>query len=136
MNTESTAVDPSNPPTSFTAFKPIGQVVVALPDNETATRARMALLGSGVDKNDMEVVASADMRLKMAQMLDLASGSAEFGHEIVAMRQFLALAADGAGWLLVKATDESAEQRIVNTVEPLGAMAAVKYGRLIITDLL
>jgi len=128
------AVDLSAPPTSYTAFKPLGHIVIGFPDDESSERARLALFQAGV--HGLQQVQSADMRSKMAQMLDLASGSAEFGHEVVAMRRFLSMSAEGYGWLIVPATDDAAARSITEMVEPLGARVAVKYDRLIITDLL
>lgn len=46
------------------------------------------------------------MRSRMAQMLDPASGSAEFGHEVVE-RRFLSGSAAGCGGLIVPAADDA-----------------------------
>jgi hypothetical protein len=135
MNTASkTPIDLSTPPTSFSAFKPVGRMVIGFPDDESCERAAQELRQTGT--GDPQQVPSADMQLRMAQMLDLAHGSAEFGHEIVEMRRFLSLSAQGYGWLIVPATIGDESQRIIAIVEPLGARIAVHYGTLIITDLL
>lgn len=131
---KSSAVDLSAPPTSFTAFKPLGHIVIGFPDDETCERASQALKEAGIQR--VQHVASNDMRLRMAQMLDLASGSAEFGHEVVEMRRYLSLSAEGYGWLIVPASSDEASRHVVSIVEPLGARIAVHYGALIITDLL
>jgi len=128
------SVDLTTPPKSFTAFKPVGHIVIGLPDDETAERSREALKEAGFTQ--MQNIASADMQINMAQMLDVASGSAEFGHEIVQMRKYLAMSAEGYGWLIVPASGNEAAQRIVSTVQPLGARIAVHYGLLLIEDLL
>lgn len=125
-------VDLSEPPTSYTAFKPVGHIVIGFPDDESSERAARALAGSAA----VQHVPAADMRSRMARMLDLASGSAEFGHEIVEMRRFLSMAAEGYGWLIVPAADDPTARRIIDTVKPLGARVAVKYDRLIVSDLL
>jgi hypothetical protein len=124
----------SAPPTSYTAFKPVGHIVIGFADVASGERARQALADAGVE--GVQQVASAEMRSKMAQMLDVASGSAEFGHEIVAMRRFLSLSAEGYGWLIVPAADDSTARGVIATVEPLGARVAVRYDRLIVSDLL
>ena len=127
-------VDLDHAPTSFTAFKPVGHVVVGFPDDETSQRAQQLLADNGIA--DLQRIAADDLRSHMAEMLDLASGSAEFGHEIVAMRRFLAMAAKGYGWLVVAAKDDAAAARVVELSAPIGARVAIKYDRLIITDLL
>lgn len=126
-------VDLSTPPKSFTAFKPVGHIVIGFPDDETAERSKEALKEAGFAQ--IQKVASADMQINMAQMLDVASGSAEFGHEIVQMRKYLSMSAEGYGWLIVPASGDDTVQHIVSTVKPLGARIAVHYGRLIIEDL-
>jgi hypothetical protein len=134
MNYDKPVVDLSDPPTSFSAFKPTGHIVIGFPDDDSGGRAKAALAQAGIE--GVQQVASAEMRSHMAQMLDLASGSAEFGHEIVAMRRYLALSAEGYGWLVVPASDESAARDVVAMVEPLGARVATHYRRLVIADLL
>jgi len=127
-------LDLSTPPTSFTSFKPVGHIVIGFPDDDTCGRAVSALEDAGI--GEVQQIPSDDMRSKMAQMLDMASGSAEFGHEIVEMRKYLALSAVGYGWLIAPAADDEAMQHIVLLVEPIGARVAVNYGRLLIQDVL
>lgn len=135
MSTDkSGAVDLTAPPTSFTAFKPVGHIVIGFPDNETCGRAVHALQEEGF--TEVQQVQSEDMRSNMGQMLDSVSGIAELGHEVVEMRKYLALSAEGYGWLIVPASDNDAARRIISSVEPIGARVAVNYGRLLIEDML
>lgn len=143
MNAESTTatqpsseplIDLNNPPTSFAAFKPVGHVVIAFPDDESSQRAQQELADKGFVRTQQ--VPSTTMRSYMSNQLDMAGGSAEFGHEVVVMRRFLSMSAQGWGWLIVAADDDEAAKRVVELVKPLGAREAIKYGRLVITDLL
>ena len=126
-------VDPETAPTSFSAFKPRDHVVLGFPDQAPCDRATQALTDSGI--TGIRHVPAEEMRSSMADMLDRASGSAEFGHEAVEMRKYLALSAQGYHWLVVPASGDDA-QGVVDTVQPLGAKVAVHYGLLLITDLL
>jgi hypothetical protein len=127
-------IDLSTPPTSFSAFKPLGRIVIGFPDDESSERAAHELREAGI--GPPQQVPSAEMQLSMAQMLDLAHGSAEFGHEVVEMRRFLSLSAQGYGWLIVPSTDDDESRKILSIVQPFGARLAVHYGTLLITDLL
>ncbi len=134
MKDDKPVFDMSAPPTSYSAFKPVGHTVIGFPDDESSERAQQLLSEDGVQ--GLQQVPSSDMRSMMAALLDLAGGSAEFGHEVVVMRRFLSMSAKGYGWLIVPTADDEEARSILATIEPLGARVAVKYDRLIITDLL
>ena len=52
------------------------------------------------------------------------------------MRRFLALAEEGAGWLIVYTPNDAAAQRIVGVATGLAALGAVRYHRLASEDLI
>jgi hypothetical protein len=52
------------------------------------------------------------------------------------MRRYQELARQGAGWLLVYAPDDERAGKLADVVQRFGAMAAEKYHRLVIEDLL
>lgn len=120
---------PAEPPLTF---RPLNHLVIGFPDDETSQRAAQALAQQGIA--EAHAVASNDMRLRMAQLLEAVEHSA--GDEVLEMRRFLSLSADGYGWLVVPASGELPSARIVAIVEPLGARLAVHYGNGRISDLL
>lgn len=116
------AVDLTAPPTSVSPFKRLGHLVIGFPDNETCGRAARALKEEGFTQ--VRQIRSDDMRSNMAQMLDMATGLAEFDQQVVEMRKYLALSTEGYGWLFVPASDDGVAHRIVSTVGSIGARVA------------
>ena len=123
-------------PQSFGAFKPVGHVVVAMPDDERAARAVQGLRASGFATEDILEYSAAEESDEMNRMLSHASGFAGFGYEIALMRKYQALAKEGASWLIVYAPDDGAHERVASVVKLHGALIAEKYHRLVIEDLL
>jgi hypothetical protein len=87
-------------------FKPVGHVLVALPNDEQAGAAGQALRDAG------------------------------FGYEVTLMRKYQELARDGCGWLLVYAPDDERAAKVADVAQRFGARAAEKYHRLVVEDLL
>jgi hypothetical protein len=123
-------------PQSLGAFKPIGHVVVAMPDDARAAAAVRALLQQGFDRGDILEYSAAEENDEMDRMLQHTSDFAGFGYEITLMRKYKALAADGASWLIVFAPEDDQAERVATAVRDHGALLAEKYHRLVIEDLL
>ena len=123
-------------PQSLGAFKPVGHVVVAMPDDARAGEAVRALLQHGFEREDVLEYSAAEEDDEMDRMLQHASDVAGFGYEVTLMRRYQELARQGASWLIVYApTDERAEA-VADTVRGHGALMAEKYHRLVIEDLI
>jgi hypothetical protein len=117
-------------------FKPLGHVIMALPDDDTATAAAKTLREDGFAHEDV-VQYSADEELaQMDEMIDHASDFAGFGYEITLMRRYQELARNGAGWLLVFAPDDAKAEKVAAVAQRFNALAADKYHRLVVEDLL
>ena len=123
-------------PQSFGTFKPVGHVVVAMPDDEAAARAVRALHDRGFDQEDVLEYTAAEEDDEMDRMLTHASDFAGFGYEVSLMRRYKELAAGGASWLIVYAPDDDHAQRVAEAVGAHGALLAEKYHRLVIETLI
>lgn len=125
-------------PQSFGTFKPVGHVVVAMPDDSRAAAAVRALRGAGFDAEDILEYTAAEEDDEMDRMLAdaEANGLAGFGYELSLMRRYQELARQGASWLIVFAPDDEQAQRVAATVQAHGALMAEKYHRLVVEDLL
>lgn len=123
-------------PQSLGAFKPVGHVVVAMPDDRRAAAAVQALLQQGFEREDVLEYTAAEENDEMDRMLQHASDFAGFGYEITLMRRYKALAAAGASWLIVFAPEEAQAARVADTARAHGALLAEKYHRLVIEDLI
>ena len=70
-------------PQSLGAFKPVGHVVVAMPDDRSAAAAVQALLQQGFEPEDILEYTAAEENDEMDRMLQHTSEFAGFGYEIV-----------------------------------------------------
>jgi hypothetical protein len=123
-------------PLSFGAFKPVGHVVVAMPDDTRAAAAVQALRAAGFEAEDILEYTAAEEDDEMDRMLAHTSDMAGFGYEVSLMRRYKELAHEGASWLIVFAPDDARAYKVADAVKPLGALMAEKYHRLVIEDLL
>jgi hypothetical protein len=123
-------------PQTLGAFKPVGHVVIALPDEASAAVAVQALHAAGFDDEDILHYSAAEEGNEMERMLQYTSDFAGFGYELSLMRRYQQLARDGASWLVVFAPDEAHTVRITEVARRSGALIAEKYHRLVIEDLL
>lgn len=123
-------------PQSLGAFKPVGHVVVAMPDDHAAAAAVQALLQQGFERDDILEYSAAEENDEMDRMLQHTSDFAGFGYEVTLMRKYKELAAEGASWLIVFAPDDPRAERVAAAVREHGALLAEKYHRLVIEDLL
>ena len=123
-------------PQSFGAFKPVGHVVVALPDAEAASGAVRDLRAAGFDAEDILEYSAAEEDDEMGRMLAQGGDFAGFGYEVSLMRRYQALAKAGACWLIVFAPTDELHERVAEVAKAQGALMAEKYHRLVIEDLI
>jgi hypothetical protein len=123
-------------PVSFGAFKPVGHVIVALPDEDRAKAATAALLAAGFEEDDVLHYSADEEDSEMARLLDRASDLAGFGYEVTLMRRYRELAHEGCSWLLVYAPDEAHAARVAAVARRFDARLAEKYHRLVVEDLI
>ena len=123
-------------PVSFGAFKPVGHVVVAFPNNQAAQQAAHELRDLGFGPEDILFYTGDEEGREMRDLLDGVSGTAEFGHEIVLMRRYAELAREGCGWLIVFAPEDEQAMRAGEVARRHGARLAERYHRLVVEDML
>lgn len=123
-------------PQSLGAFKPVGHVVAAMPDDERAAQAVLALRGRGFGAEDILEYTAAEEDDEMDRMLQHASDFAGFGYEVTLMRKYKRLAQQGASWLIIYAPEEEQAVRATEVLRSHGALMAEKYHRLVIEDLI
>jgi len=126
-------------PQSFGTFKPVGHVVVAMPDDLRAAAAVAALRAAGFEPEDILEYTAAEEDDEMDRMLraaDQMGSLAGFGYEVSLMRRYQELAREGASWLIVFAPQDDRAYLVADTVKTHGAVMAEKYHRFVIEDLL
>jgi hypothetical protein len=123
-------------PESLGAFKPVGHVVLAMPDDEHLARAVQALLAAGFEERDILQYTAGEEEHEMDRMLSQVSDFAGFGYEVTLMRKYQQLAHEGASWLIVFSPNEKHTNLVADVARNHGALLAEKYHLLVIEDLL
>jgi hypothetical protein len=123
-------------PQTLGAFKPVGHIVAALPDDARATAAVRDLGAAGFAPEDILAYTAGEEDDEMDRMLARASDCAGFGHEVALMRRYQELARDGANWLIVYAPEAADCDRAVAVLRRHGTLLAEKYHRLVVEDLI
>lgn len=122
-------------PQSFGTFKPVGHVVIGMPDDPGAAALVQALFAAGFGRDDVLEYTAAEEDDEMDRMLAHASDFAGFGYEVTLMRRYQQLAKAGASWLIVYAPEDGRAAQVGELARAHGALLAEKYNRLTIEDL-
>ncbi len=117
-------------------LNPVGHVVIAFKDDAVTAAAAGDLRAAGLADEDILAYPANDALPRLRERVASASGGAGFGYEITLMRRYLALAEDGAGWLIVYSPDDAAAQTITDVATRHAALCAVRYHRLANEDLI
>lgn len=131
-----TPIDRHDLPTSFGAFKPVGHVMLGLPDEQAQQACLAELERQGHADGSAIAFSPRESVQEMQEMIDNASGVAAFGYEVELMRRYLALSIEGTRWVLVKVDDDDEGRRAAEIARRHGARIAVHYHRLTIEELL
>ena len=123
-------------PTSLGSFKPVGHVMVAVPDSAQANAFEKDLHEQGFAPEDVLHFGAEEGRDDMAEMLKGASDFAGFGYEITLMRRYLELSKQGCRWVLVYAPKDAQAGKVQAAAQRHGAPMAVKYHSLAVEDLI
>jgi len=123
-------------PQSLGAFKPVGHVVAAMPDDARAASAVRDLKLQGFEADDILEYTAAEENDEMDRMLQHTSDFAGFGYEVTLMRKYQRLAREGASWLIIYAPEDAQAARAEQVLRGHGALMAEKYHRLVIEDLI
>jgi len=124
-------------PTSFGAFKPVGQVLLSFASARDWDAARQALTQQGgVSAEDIRSYTDRQMLAQVEEDLRQASPIAALGQEMNLLRQHQKLAEAGYHWLLVKAADDERAARVAELARRHGAQQAQHYGNFIIVELI
>lgn len=138
MPTFDPANEPDNPARaiSFGTFKPVGHVMVGLPDRAALRALKQALVAPGVPGLPADELTPAESIEEMQALIDGASPLAGFGYEITLMRRYVELARRGTFWLIVKTENDEEAAHVGELAQAHGATLAVHYGRLTVEDLI
>ncbi|WP_457424459.1 hypothetical protein [Roseateles sp. P5_E7] len=121
---------------SFGVFKPVGHVVISLPDAAAADRAAAALAGLGLAPAAVRRYTDREMLRQIDADIAKASPIAAIGQEMNLILAHRVLAERGFHWLVVYASGDEQAVQIARVAEAQGAERAQHYGHFIIEELI
>lgn len=122
--------------TSFGTFKPVGHLMLGLPDRQALLALKTELRAPGVPGCAADEMTPLESIEEMQTLIDNASPLAGFGYEVTLMRRYLKLAQQGYSWLVVKVDSDEEARRVADLAQAHGATLAVRYGSLTVEDLI
>lgn len=120
---------------SFGTFKPVGHVMVGIASTSATSALERALFRAGFESGLVWITPSESAE-ELKALIDTASPLAGFGYEITLMRRYVELSQSGYRWLLVKVDSNEQAQLVGDAAREAGATLAVRYGRLVIEELI
>ena len=121
---------------AYGVFKPVGHVVVAFPTAPDAHAAQDALLAAGFTRDDITVYSPQQMLAQVTQDLARASSLAGVGQELNLVKAHGELARQGSSFLVVRAGNQDAADRIAAVALRFHASRAQRYGTMLIEELI
>ncbi|RZL31714.1 MAG: hypothetical protein EOP35_21465 [Rubrivivax sp.] len=121
---------------SFGVFKPVGHVVISLPDAEAADRAALAITGLGLAEDATHRYTDRDMLRQIDEDVAKASPISAIGQEMNLILAHRVLAARGYHWLVVRVANDEQALQVAKAAEAEGAERAQHYGHFIIEELI
>jgi len=122
-------------PTSFGVFSPTGHVVMAFPSDADAERARQLLIDNGFRAEDVTHYGNAEVTAEFEKSEEHAIDPIQIGQEVAKVEEYLSMAKQGNGFLVLHAPEDEAARSAVAIVRPCGLKFAEKYNKLTIEEL-
>jgi hypothetical protein len=122
-------------PTSFAAFSPTGYAVMAFATDADAERARQALRDNGFGESDIAFYCHDEIAAEFEKSEQQSFNPLQIGQEIARVDEYLALAKQGRGFLLLHALEEEAAKSAMEIVCRFNLKFAEKYNPLTIEEL-
>ena len=125
----------ANFPRSFGVFSPTGHVVMAITNDAEAQQARAALVQSGFSDDDVTRYSKEEVLAEFEKSEAHAVDPIQIGQDVAKVEEYLQLANQGCGFLVVQAPEDEDAKRAVRIVKPFGLKFAEKYNRLTLEEL-
>ena len=117
-------------PKSFGVFSPTGHVVMAFTTDGEAERARKLLFENGFAQGDVTHYGKDEVLAELEKSEEQATSPAQIGQEVAKVDEYLLLAKQGCGFLVLHDPEDESAKRAVVIVKPFGLKFAEKYNRL------
>jgi hypothetical protein len=122
-------------PTSFGVFSPTGHVVMAFSDDANAKKARQALLDGGFAEDDVTHYNADEVMAEFETSEEEVTSPIQIGQDVAKVEEYMALAKEGCGFLVVHAPKKEQGKLAIQLVSPYGLKFAEKYNWLTIEEL-
>jgi hypothetical protein len=126
-------LDKASLPRSFGLFTPTGHLVMGFASDTDMTTARKALLSAAFPQSKIAAFVSSEVVAKIGKMKQSFSKAAFLFNEFRMMKDHLALARKGGGFLVVYAPSEADTARAVKIAKKFRLRLAHKYNRLTVS---
>src|SRR5579863_3532842 len=103
-------------PTSFGVFSPTGHVVMAFATDDEAERARQLLIGSGFAEEDVAHYNKDEVMAELEKSEKQAESPLQIGQEVAKVDEYLVLAKQGCGFLILHAPKDDAAKHAIAMV--------------------
>jgi hypothetical protein len=108
---------------------------MAFTTDAVADRALQLLVRSGFAQEDVTHYKNAVVKAELEKSEEHSTSPLQIGQEIDKVDEYLALAKEGCGFLVLHAPKDDDAKRAVALVKPLGLKFAEKYNRLTLEEL-
>ena len=125
----------ANFPRSFGVFSPTGHIVMAFTNDAGAKQARTALLQNGFNEDDVTHYNKDEVLSEFEKSETHTADPIQIGQDVAKVEEYLELARQGCGFLVVHAPEDEEAKRAVRLVKPFGLKFAEKYNRLTLEEL-
>ncbi len=125
----------TNFPRSFGVFSPTGHVVMAFASDDEAKKAQQALLQNGFREDDVTHYSKDEVLWEFEKSEEHIVDPIQIGQDVAKVEEYLELARQGCGFLVVHAPEDEEARRAVRIVKPFGLKFAEKYNRLTLEEL-
>lgn len=122
-------------PTSFGVFSPTGHIVMAFATDTDAMRAQKALLDGGFKAEDVTHYNKVEVLSELEESEGQATSPLQIGQDVAKVEEFLVLAKEGSGFLVVHAPKGAQSKLAITIAHPYGLKFAEKYNWLTIEEL-
>jgi|SRR5665213_1181883 len=122
-------------PTSFGVFSPTGHIVMAFSTDDNAKKARQALLDGGFGENDVAHYNKDEVMSEFEESEKQAINPIQIGQDVAKVQEYLDLAKEGCGFLVVHAPKKERAKLAISIVSPYQLKFAEKYNWLTVEEL-
>ena len=122
-------------PTLLGVFSPTGYIVMAFATDSDARKAQKTLLDGGFKEEDVTHYNDDEVVSEFEKSEEQAISPLQIGQDVAKVEEFLGLAKEGCGFLVVYAPKGERSKLAITIVHPYGLKFAEKYNWLTIEEL-